>query len=308
MDDRLKKFAALVEKESFTQAARKLHISQPALSLAIEKLERELKTPLLIRERRRLELTEAGRIVYETAVHHRTADENLRTRLAELADRRPRVKIGMIDSVAAALNGSPEALNGLEDRADVSITVNHSRYLRAAALNGEVDLAFVVHDDITHPRLDVRPVGSEPFVLVCRPDRLAGFQSDLKTGELTDFICYDRHSTTYGHLHDGLVKLGVAVQPALYSTNPDIMLNTVLRGRGAAALPYLLTRDLIKAGKLAALSRRGRRLTIDCPLDAVRLQGRLLPAVLEDFYARAGAVLQAGARIAENRGRGVSSQ
>lgn len=296
MDDRLKKFAVLVERGSFTQAAKKLHISQPALSLAIEKLEREMKTSLLIRGRRPLEPTDAGRIVYETAVHHRTADENLRTRLAELAARRPRVKVGMIDSVAAALDGAPEPLNELEDGADVSITVNHSRYLRAAVENREVDLAFVVHDNATHPRLDVRPAGSEPFVLVCRPDRLEGFQSALKTGELTDFICYDRHSTTYGHLHDGLVNLGIEVRPALYSTNPNIMLNTVLRGRGMAALPYLLTRDLIKAGKLACLSWRGRRLMIDCPLDAVRLRGKLLPGVLEDFSAGARDVLKSQSR------------
>jgi DNA-binding transcriptional LysR family regulator len=291
MDDRLKKFAALVEHGSFTHAAKKLHISQPALSLSIEKLERELKTSLLIRGRRRLELTDAGRIVYETAVHHRTADENLRTRLAELADRRPRVKVGMIDSVAAALNAAAEPLNELEDKADVSITVNHSRYLRAAVENREVDLAFVVHDNATHPRLDVSPTGSEPFVLVCRPDRLDDSRADLKAGELTDFICYDRHSTTYSHLHYGLSRLGIAVRPALYSTNPDVMLNTVLRGRGIAALPYLLTRDLLKAGKLAALSRRGRRLAIDCPLDAVRLRGRLLPGVLEDFSSDAQAAL-----------------
>ncbi|HEX5744027.1 MAG TPA: LysR family transcriptional regulator [Candidatus Saccharimonadales bacterium] len=290
MDDRLKKFAVLVERGSFTHAAEDLHISQPALSLAIEKLERELKTLLVIRGRR-LELTDAGRIVYETAVHHRTADENLRVRLAELAHRRPRVRVGMIDSVAEALNDAAEPLDRLEEQADASITVNNSRYLRAAVENREIDLAFVVHENATHPRLDVRPIGTEPFVLVCRPDRLDGFQAGLKAGELADFICYDRHSTTYGHLHDGLTELGIAIRPALYSTNPDIMLNTVLRGRGIAALPYLLTRDLLKTNQLAALERRGQRLTIDCPLDAVRLRGRLLPGVLEDFSARTETVL-----------------
>jgi DNA-binding transcriptional LysR family regulator len=292
MDDRLKKFAALVEKGSFTRAAKELHISQPALSLAIEKLERELRSPLLVRGRRRFEITEAGQMVYETAVHHRTADENLRARLAELAGRRPRVKIGMIDSVAAALNAAAEPLDRLEDEADTSITVNHSRYLRAAVENRAVDLAFVVHDNATHPRLDVRSVGAEPFVLVCRPDRLDGFQSALKGGKMPDFICYDNHSTTYGHLYDGLTRLGIDITPALYSTNPDIMLNTVLRGRGVAALPYLLVRDLLESGKLSALERRGKRLTVDCPLDLVKLRGKLLPQALEDFAVRARAVLQ----------------
>ncbi len=110
MDDRLKKFAQLVDRKSFTHAAKELHISQPALTLAINKLERELKTSLLVRGHGRLELTNAGQIVYNAAIEYRTADENLRTKLTELARRRPKVTIGMIDSVAAALNDEARVL------------------------------------------------------------------------------------------------------------------------------------------------------------------------------------------------------
>lgn len=291
MDDKLKKFAVLVEIGSFTAAAKELHISQPALTLAIGKLERELKTPLLVRDRRRLELTDAGRIVYVSAVEHRTTDDNLRTKLTELAGKRPKVTVGMIDSVAAALNGAPEPLDMLEERADVSILVNNSRYLRAAVENREIDLAFAVHDDASHPNLDIVPIGAEPFVLVCRPDRLKDFQASFGKKQLEDFISYDRYSTTYSHLLRGLSKLGVIIQASLHSTNPNVMLHAVLRGRGAAALPYLLTKELLDSGKLAALEKNGKLLTIDCPLDLVKLRGKLLPEALEDFSAQAKATL-----------------
>jgi DNA-binding transcriptional LysR family regulator len=291
MDERLQRFAELVESGSFTAAARELHISQPALTMAINKLERELKAPLLLRGRGGLRLTPAGQLVYAAAVEHRTADENLRAKLTELTGQRPKVAIGMIDSVAAALNASPEALNKLEDRADVSITVNNSRYLRDAVDNREIDLAFVVRGDAS-PHLEAKSVGAEPFVLVCRPDRLEFFQNALKTGHLPDFVCYDQNSTTYGHLRRGLGDLGVTIKPALHSTNPDIMLNTVLRGRGIAALPYLLTQDPLESGKLAALKHGRRVLMIDCPLDAVKLRGRLLPAALSDFLSSTEAILR----------------
>lgn len=291
MDERLQRFAELVESGSFTAAARELHISQPALTMAINKLERELKTPLLLRGRGGLQLTAAGEVVYSAAVEHRTADENLRARLTELAGQRPRVSIGMIDSVAAALNASPDALNELEDCADVSITVNNSRYLRRAVEDREIDLAFVVHGASALSSLEARPMGAEPFVLVCRPDRLKFFQSAIKDNHLPDFICYDQNSTTYSHLRQGLADLGVTIKPALYSTNPDIMLNTVLRGRGIAALPHLLTENLLKTGRLAALKRSRRTLTISCPLDTVKLRGRLLPAALKDFSARTEVIL-----------------
>jgi LysR family transcriptional regulator, transcriptional activator of the cysJI operon len=292
MDDRLKKFTVLVEVGSFTAAAKALHISQPALTLAINKLERQLKTSLLVRDRRRLELTDAGQIVYAAAAEHRTTDENLRTKLTELADRRPNVTVGMIDSVAAALNGAAEPLDRLEDVADVSIIVNNSRYLRAAVENREIDLAFAVHDDASHPNLDIGPIGAEPFVLVCRPDRLQDFQTALDSKQLPDFISYDRYSTTYGHLLRGLSKLGVTIRTSLYSTNPDIMLHTVLRGRGVAALPYLLTKELLESGKLAALTKGRNIMTIDCPLDVVKLRGKLLPQALEDFADQAKTTLK----------------
>lgn len=287
MDDRLKKFARLVERKSFTKASRDLHISQPALTLAINKLERELKTPLLIRGHGRLELTDAGQVVYNAATEHRTADDNLRTRLTELAGRRPAVTIGMIDSVAAALNDDAESLDSLEADADVSIIVNHSRYLRAAVESREIDLAITVHDNAIHPNLDVKPIGSEPFVLVCSPDRYDYFQKELKGRHLPDFISYDRNSTTYGHIHQELRKLGINTPPIFYSTSPTIMLHSALRGRGIATLPYVLAKESLEAGRLSTLKKDGKTLTLMCPLEVIKLRDRLLPRELERFSRQA---------------------
>lgn len=292
MEERLQKFAVLVEKGSFTKAAKALYISQPALTLAIGKLERELRTSLLTRGKRQLELTDAGRLVYKAAIEHRTTDDNLRTRLTELARKRPRVTIGMIDSMAAALNDEAEALEELEARADVSIIVNHSRYLRSAVENHEIDLAFAVQESTVHPSLDVKPIGTEPFVLVCRPDRFKNFQTALGTKKLPEFISYDRHSTTYGHIHYGLRKLGIGTpRPTLHSTSPTIMLHTILRGHGVAVLPYALTKDLLGNGRLAALKKDGETLTITCPLSVVKLRGKILPKPLGVFMGQARTVL-----------------
>lgn len=297
MDDRLRKFACLVESRSFTHAAKKLHISQPALTLSINKLERELKMPLVVRGHGGLELTSAGQIVYDAAKTHRTADDNLRTKLAELSDRRPQVTIGMIDSVAAALNDEPAALDELESQADVSIVVNHSRYLRIAVENREVDLAIAVPDNAIHPNLAVESLGSELFVLACQPDRLKHFQAALEAKKLREFISYDRNSTTYSHLYAGLLKLGISTPPILYSTSPTIMLHTILRGRGVAALPYILTKELLKNGRLAALQKNGRALTIECPLSFVKLRGKLLPGVLGNFSAQTQRMMAADGKV-----------
>ena len=56
----IRQFIALVDTGSFTAAASRLHVSQPTLSAGIAELERSLGTPLILRERRALRLTEAG--------------------------------------------------------------------------------------------------------------------------------------------------------------------------------------------------------------------------------------------------------
>jgi DNA-binding transcriptional LysR family regulator len=56
----VRQFIALVDTGSFTAAASRLHVSQPTLSAGIAELERSLGTPLILRERRALRLTEAG--------------------------------------------------------------------------------------------------------------------------------------------------------------------------------------------------------------------------------------------------------
>src|ERR671926_1405041 len=68
MDTRqLAAFCAVVERRSFSQAAERLGVTQPAVSLQIRALEKRLGRKLLDRSGRRVEPTEAGRRLYRAA-------------------------------------------------------------------------------------------------------------------------------------------------------------------------------------------------------------------------------------------------
>jgi DNA-binding transcriptional LysR family regulator len=78
MDTRqLHAFCAVVEKKSFSQAAEQLGVTQPAVSLQIRALEQRLGQTLLDRSGRRVEPTEAGRLLYRSAQRMLALEEQL---------------------------------------------------------------------------------------------------------------------------------------------------------------------------------------------------------------------------------------
>jgi DNA-binding transcriptional LysR family regulator len=78
MDTRqLQAFCAVVEKKSFSQAAEQLGVTQPAVSLQVRALEQRLGQTLLDRSGRRVEPTEAGRLLYRSAQRMLALEEQL---------------------------------------------------------------------------------------------------------------------------------------------------------------------------------------------------------------------------------------
>jgi len=84
MDTRqLQAFCAVVERESFSQAAERLGVTQPAVSLQVRALEERLGRKLLDRSGRRVEPTEAGLVLYRSAQGVLAAEEQMLVELAE---------------------------------------------------------------------------------------------------------------------------------------------------------------------------------------------------------------------------------
>src|SRR5207253_3935316 len=78
MDTRqLQAFCEVVERKSFSQAAERLGVTQPAVSLQVRALEKRLGTQLLDRSGRRVEPTEAGARLYRSAQRLLAMEEQL---------------------------------------------------------------------------------------------------------------------------------------------------------------------------------------------------------------------------------------
>lgn len=276
MEDRLQKFAQLVDAGSFTKAAEKLHISQPALSTAIGKLERELHTTLLIRGTRSLKLTPGGKVAYAHAKESAVRIGNLKLSIAATMSARLNVRVGMIDSIADVLLSRETGLTELKRHARVSLIVNNSRYLMNAIARDDIDLAFVVAQPSHPSSINTNAVGSEPLVLVCHSSLQEVLQKAIERGDLPNFISYNQGSTTFQLIKGVLFKYQIAYQPTLYSTSPEVIRKLVLAGNGAAALPFLMVRDLLLANQLATL-KVGPSTIIARPIVAISHRDKLLP-------------------------------
>jgi LysR family hydrogen peroxide-inducible transcriptional activator len=278
MDDRLQKFAALVEAGSFTKAAAALHLSQPALSVAISKLERSLKTTLLSSSGRHgIELTEAGKAVYSSALEHRAIEHNMQLHMASLSDDKIVLRIGLIDSVAALLCSQEEPLRTLEEQTELTLYIANSANLRAAVQSDTLDLAVVVANDAEDARLQTAAVGVDQLALVCQAAATERFQEMLSSKQQLPFISYVQTSATQRIIAAALERDHIAVDPILYSTSPDVMLQMVRRGRGVTLLPENLVASQIASGELSHLKVAGKPYRVERRLNVVALKGRHLP-------------------------------
>lgn len=275
MEDRLYKFARLVDAGSYTKAARLMHISQPALTTAIQKLERELHAELLVRSNRTFYLTDAGKIAYQTAKDIGLQAENLRTRLASSEGTKPMLRLGLIDSLADMLFVHGGALEPLEQHTQLALSVDNSSRLIQLVEHDDLDLAFIAKPSHVPAALTALSLGNEPLVLVTHTNRISEVDADIRRGVLAGFLAYNHASHTYKLVADTLGGMGVELQPAFYSTSPQIMLALVLAGKGTAALPYLLVKQHVESGVLRQVT------AIDCVLPreiiAIYRQGRVLP-------------------------------
>jgi len=138
---------AVVDTGSFTEAARQLHVSQPAVSLAIQRLEARVGTALLVRTRKRVAPSRPGEIL---AAGARLAFEALDTALAQIANERAeptgRVLLGCHESLAAySLPTFMARFLREYPKVELKLWNGRSREVEHELAAGRVDLALIVN-------------------------------------------------------------------------------------------------------------------------------------------------------------------
>ena len=278
MNEGLRKFVAVVEAGTFTKAAEVLHVSQPALSVAVRNLEKFVGAKLLESTGRHgVVLTQAGQVVYAAALEHRRVEQNLKLQLISLGEQKVPLQLGLIDSVAVLLANLPEQLQLLEMTTELGLYVANSESLRRGVLQSELDVAIIVADDQADDRLEIAATTADTLVLVCTPGVKRDLQAKIDARDPLPFLSYVRSSATYSIIDTALKQSKIHAQTVLYSSSPAVMLGMVERGKGAALLPRLLVKDKLESGSLVILQHKAKPYEIQRRLHVVTLKGRKIP-------------------------------
>lgn len=143
--DQLLAFVTVVEREGFTNAAKALNLTQPAISLQIRELEARFGLPLLIREGRRPRLTGAGEALLDRA--RRILDEH-ETALAVMrrlkTNAAGEVRLGVTPgTLAYVAGGTIRTLKAAHPTLQLSVTVDGSPDLAQFVRDNALDLAIL---------------------------------------------------------------------------------------------------------------------------------------------------------------------
>ena len=173
----LEHFVAVAQERHFTRAAELLQISQSGLSASIRALEAELQTPLFVRSTRRVELTEAGRVLL--AESHRTLASVTAAQEAVAAVRgvlRGTVTVGGEQCLGVVdLPAQLARFRAAHPGVEVRLRFAGSAQLIDQLAAGRLDVALVAAAGTPPPGVRLVPLAAEPLVVLCHPGHeLAG--------------------------------------------------------------------------------------------------------------------------------------
>ena len=246
----LQAFIAVAQTLSFARAGELLHLSPPALSLAIRNLERELGGALFSRSTRQVRLTPEGAELLPQAIQLMGDWHSVRDRVRQrFTLHRGHVSIAAMPSFAGSV--LPAILSEFRSRHPrVEITVHDVVNEQAAEMvaAGRVELAFGF-EPVGEPAVAFQRLWVERFVAIV-PAAAGITGRSTRWSQLLEqpFITLQRPSSTRRMLEETLARSGLQLPVALETHQLSTVIQMVAAGLGVSVLPSMLTRQSQESG------------------------------------------------------------
>lgn len=259
----LRTFVEIVERGSFSEAARAMGVSQPAVTMQIQGLESDLGATLLERRYRRVDLTEAGRSLLPTARKVLAELENARTAIERLSD----TVGGHLELAVSTTPGQyilPRLLGSFlaaYPTVTVSLRVYDSADVVARVESGEAHLGMT-GAQLPHAKVDFEGMGEDQIVLICPAESALANRSHLQLSEVAEypFIARESGSGTRIVVEKALREGGIdpaELNIVMELGTSEAIVNAVEGGMGVGAVSHWMADKAIALGTVAEVAIAG---------------------------------------------------
>lgn len=259
----LETFLSIAEEKSFSRAAEKMLRTQPAISIAIKRLEEELGESLFDRSSKNGSLTEAGRILLSYAQRMINLRDEAKESVSELRGMfRGRLTIGANESTSLYL--LPPLLMEYRKRhpkikIEVFRAVSEKIPLEVSERN--LDFGFLSYDPM-HPNLQSLEIHRDELVLVVLPNHPLAKQKQVTVKDLAEeqFVAHNVKTPSRTKIFELFAQNQTPLNICLELATLETIKEFVLLEAGIAILPRLAVEAEIKSGKLAEVPVKGMKI------------------------------------------------
>jgi DNA-binding transcriptional LysR family regulator len=238
--EELHSFVVLADELHFGRASKRLFVSQPALSKQIRRLEEKVGGALFTRTRRKVEITEAGRVLLAGADKVLREDEAALSLAKEaVLGRAGTLRIGFgIASVSEILPRTILRFRKTYSQVELKMRDMSTPAQIAALVEGSIDIG-IVRLPIAHTELDSLPLFHEQLVVATSGSLSYNSRQGLAALRNQPFVFFPR--ATSATLHDHVLGLcrGAGFSPTIVQEASELftMLNLVRAGLGVSLVP-----------------------------------------------------------------------
>src|SRR5689334_19092347 len=280
----LKVFCDLAETESFTKAAQINNVTQSAVSQQISSLERQFKSLLIERSKKKFRLTREGQVLYDFSKQIIQTYEALHSKLQEIKDIiSGTIRVATIYSIG--LHDLPPYIKRfLKDYPTVHVHVEYRRanQVYEDVFSNVVDLGLVAYPS-KDGKLEVVPLRKDPLVLICHPQHPFAKQKSIKLKTVSDqkFVGFEPDIPTRKALDKVLKENNIEVKNVMEFDNIETVKRAVEIDAGVSIVPQGTIAQEIAKQTLSAIAIEDAELYR--PLAAIYKKNKVLSPAMRQF-------------------------
>lgn len=246
---RLQYFVKIVDIGSLTQAADILHVAQPALSQQLATLEGEVRQQLLVRTKRGVTPTEAGRVLYRHAqLILRQCEQARVDMIAAGQGLSGAVSVGLAPGTAAEALALPLLRTVRARHPGIILYLNetYGNTLSELIMNGRMDLAVLYGGKATVHGLTFHPLLKEQLFAV-GPDRMLAPPEQMPLRQLAEMDLYlaRPYNVVRKMVDEAFASIGMAPRVVAEIESAGTLTAVIANGLGATVLPESMARQVV---------------------------------------------------------------